>query len=155
MRRMSFILAALMVMLSVACERKVLLEPDHGHGVGISVSINATIEVDTEVEKGDDPNLYSDILASANSVTIVAYPLSETAVYGVHKIKGLSGVIWLRPGEYNLLIYTSDFYDIDGVHYRNLEVSDEAEAYTTSVKSSKAPGVKSFNMEAPDPLFTD
>lgn len=154
MKRMSFILAAMLMLVSAACQRKVLMEPDHGHGVGVMVNIDATAELDAYVETGDDPQMYSKILSKAGSVTIVAYPRSETAKYGVHKIKGLSGAIWLMPGDYDLLVYTSDFFDIDGVHYRNLEDPHTAEAYTTAVKSSKVTEVKSYNMEAPDPLFT-
>ena len=154
MRRMSFIMLALLMMVSAACQRKVLLDPDHGHGVGVMFEIDVNVDVDVDVETGDDPLMYSNILKTARSFTLVAYPRSETAQYGVHKIKGHSGVIWLLPGDYDFLVYTSDFYDIDGVHYRNLEDANEAEAYTTAVKSFKSSEVKSYSMEAPDPLFT-
>jgi hypothetical protein len=155
MRRLSFILTALLMLVSASCQRKVLLEPDHGHGVPVSISVDVEVDVDSEVQTGDDPNMYSDILKTANSITIVAYPRSETAVYSVHKLKGFAGIIWLMPGDYDLLLYTSDFHEVDGIHYRSMEVSHEAEAYTTAVKVSKTKNdVKSYNMEAPDPLFT-
>jgi hypothetical protein len=121
----------------------------------VSISVDVEVNVDSEVQTGDDPNMYNDILKTANSITIVAYPRSETAVYSVHKLKGFTGVIWLMPGDYDLLLYTSDFHEVDGIHYRSMEVSHEAEAYTTAVKVSKTKNdVKSYNMEAPDPLFT-
>lgn len=155
MRRLSFILAALLMLVSASCQRKVLLEPDHGHGVPVSISVDVEVDVDSEVQTGDDPNMYRNILKTANTVTIVAYPRSETAVYSVNRINGFSGVIWLMPGDYDLLLYTSDFHEVDGIHYRSMEVSHEAEAYTTAVKVSKTKNdVKSYNMEAPDPLFT-
>lgn len=154
MRRLiliSFVLIA--ALLSSSCQMKVLLEPEHHHGVEVNITVDVDVDVDVEVEKGDDPYMYSDMLKTANSITIVAYPRSETAYYGVHKVDGLTGTIWLMPGDYDLLIYTSDFYDIDGVHYRGMEQSHEAEAYTTAVKAAKTRAVKSYNMEAPDPLF--
>ena len=154
MRRMSFIFAALFMMVSVACERKFLIEPEHHHGVEVNISIDVDVDVDSEVETGDDPQMYKDILKTARTLTIVAYPRSETAHYGVHRIDSLAGTIWLMPGDYDLLLYTSDFYEIDGVHYRSMEKSHEAEAYTTSVKVSKTKDVKSYSMEAPDPLFS-
>lgn len=155
MRRLSFILAALLILVSASCQRKVLLEPDHGHGVPVSISVDVEVDVDSEVQTGDDPDMYRNILKTANTVTIVAYPRSETAVYSVNRINGFSGVIWLMPGDYDLLLYTSDFHEVDGIHYRSMEVSHEAEAYTTAVKVSKTKNdVKSYNMEAPDPLFT-
>lgn len=138
---------------SVSCGRKVLLEPDHGHGVPVMIEIDAEADIDPEVETGDDPDMYGDILKTAGTVTVVAYPRSETAVYSVHRIDGLSGSVWLMPGDYDLLLYTSDFHEIDGVHYRSVENAHEAEAYTTAVKVSKTEEVKSYNMEAPDPLF--
>ena len=154
MRRMSFIFAALFMTVAVACERKFLIEPEHHHGVEVNISIDVDVNVDVDVETGDDPHMYRDMLQTARSITIVAYPRSETAHYGVHRIDGLSGTIWLMPGDYDLLLYTSDFYEIDGVHYRSMEKSHEAEAYTTSVKVSKTKDVKSYSMEAPDPLFS-
>lgn len=154
MRRMSFIIAALLMMVSVSCERKILIEPDHHHGVEVSISVDVDVDVDVDVETGDDPHMYRDILKSAQSVTIVAYPLSETAVYGVHRIDSLAGTIWLMPGDYDLLLYTSDFHELDGVFYRGIDNSNQAEAYTSAVKVSKTKDVKSFNIEPPDPLFT-
>ncbi len=160
MRRMSFIFAALLMMLSVSCERKPLLEPDHHHGspvnikVNVDVDLDVDVDVDVDVETGFDPEFYKGILQTAQSVTIVAYPRSETAVYGVHKIDNLTGTIWLMPGNYDLLIYTSDFHELDGVFYRGIDNPGQAEAYTSSVKVSKTKEVKSYNIEPPDPLFT-
>lgn len=152
MRRLILISFALIVaMLSSSCEMKVLLEPGHNHGVETFITIEVNAEVDAE--KGDNPTLYSDILSQARSVTIIAYPKSETAKYAVNKMSGLSGSIWLMPGVYDLLIYTSDFYDLDGIYYRGMEDKLTAEAYTSAVKVSKNGAVKSFNMEEPDPLF--
>ena len=154
MRRVSFIFTALLMMVSVSCERKILIEPDHHHGVEVSISVDVDVDVDVDVETGDDPHMYRDILKTAQSVTIVAYPLSETAVYGVHRIDSLAGTIWLMPGDYDLLLYTSDFHELDGVFYRSIDEVSTAEAYTSAVKVSKTKNVKSFNIEAPDPLFT-
>jgi len=153
MRRMSFIFAAI-IMLCVSCHRKELLEPDHHHGQEVMIDIDVEVGVDTDVETGDDPEMYKNILKGARSVTIISYPLSPTATYGIHKINGLSGTIWLMPGDYDLMLYTSDFYDLDGIYYRGSEAAGTFEAYTSQVKVSKTKNVKSYNMEDPDPLFT-
>lgn len=153
MKRLTFILMS-MVLLAVSCERKVLLEPGHHHGNQVFISIDVDVEVDTDVETGDDPDMYQDILKTARSLTIVAYPLDENGHYGIHKINGLSGTIWLLPGRYDLLLYTSDFHELDGLYYRGMTDIHTAESYTYQVKSSKTKAeVKSYDIEEPDPLF--
>lgn len=154
MRRLSFILTALIFLVSVSCQRKALLEPDHHHGAEVFVSIDVNEPLDEEVQTGDNPEMYKDILETAQTVTIVAYPRSKTAVYGVHRIEGLEGSIWLIPGEYDILMYSSDFHELDGIYYRGIDRFGQAEAYTSAVKVSKTKDVKSYNIEAPDPLFT-
>lgn len=153
MKRWIFILASL-VLLSAGCVRKDLLEPGHHHGSEVFISIDIDVDVDTDVETGDDPDLYKNILKTARSVTIVAYPLDENGHYGIHKIDGLEGTIWLLPGKYDLLLYTSDFHDLDGIFYRGIKDVNTAEAYTNQVKSSKTKAeVKSYDIDEPDPLF--
>ena len=153
MKRLIFILLSI-VLLAVSCERKVLLEPGHHHGNEVHISIDVDVNVDTDVETGDDPDMYKTILSTARTVTIVAYPKDENGHYGIHKISGLEGTIWLLPGRYDLLIYTSDFYDVDGIYYRGLDKPNTAEAYTNQVKSSRTKTeVKSYDMAEPDPLF--
>lgn len=153
MKRWIFILASL-VLLSAGCVRKDLLEPGHHHGSEVFISIDIDVDVDTDVETGDDPDMYKNILKTARSVTIVAYPLDENGHYGIHKIDGLEGTIWLLPGKYDLLLYTSDFHDLDGIFYRGIKDVNTAEAYTNQVKSSKTKAeVKSYDIDEPDPLF--
>lgn len=151
MRRLILIILAVLSAVLVSCERKVLLEPGHKHGEEVYINIDVDVQVDAELE--GDASMYTEILRKARTTTIVAYPRSSTARYGVHKIQGLNGSIWLMPGVYDLLIYTSDFYELDGIYYRGLEQPTTAEGYTNSVKVSKNLPVKSFNMENPDPLF--
>ena len=153
MKRLIFILATI-VLLTNSCVRKALLEPGHHHGNEVFISIDVDVDVDTEVETGDDPDIYKNILKTARSLTIVAYPLDEKGHYGIHKIDGLEGTIWLLPGKYDLLLYTSDFYDLDGTFYRGVSAVHTAEAYTNQVKSSKTKAmVKSYDIDEPDPLF--
>ncbi len=153
MKRLIFILATI-VLLTNSCVRKALLEPGHHHGNEVFISIDVDVDVDTEVETCDDPDIYKNILKTARSLTIVAYPLDEKGHFGIHKIDGLEGTIWLLPGKYDLLLYTSDFYDLDGTFYRGISDVHTAEAYTNQVKSSKTKAmVKSYDIDEPDPLF--
>ena len=153
MKRLMFILISI-VLLAVSCERKVLLEPGHHHGNEVFISIDVDVDVDSDVETGNDPEMYRNILKTARSLTIVAYPLDDNGHYGIHKINGLEGTIWLLPGRYDLLLYTSDFHDLDGLFYRGVKDLHTAEAYTNQVKSTRTKAqVKSYDMDEPDPLF--
>lgn len=150
MKKLIYILSALLLVVT-SCHRKSLLEPGHHHGEEVYVKIRVDVEADEYID--EEATLeYESILTGARSVNIVAYPLDDTGYYGIHKINGLSGTIWLMPGRYDLLIYTSDFHDIDGVYYRNIEKYGQAEAYTTQAKVSRTK-VKSYIIEQPDPLF--
>lgn len=152
MKRLTFIL--IMVLLAVSCERKILLEPGHQHGDQVFISIDVDVEVDAEVETGGDPDMYTSILRTARSLTVVAYPLDKNGHFGIHKISGLEGTIWLMPGKYDLLLYTSDFHELDGLYYRGMTDIRTAESYTYQVKSSKTKAVvKSYDIDEPDPLF--
>ena len=157
MRRLVIIsIAAVIGLLSASCERKILLQPGHKHGSEIRITLDLEAEMDAEC--GDNPTMYNDILATAGSVTVIAYPKSETAKYVVQKITGTSGSIWLFPGVYDLMVYTSDFYELDGVYYRGTDKLETTEAYTTSVKAvskdvTDSKSKAAYIMEYPDPLF--
>ena len=56
MRKLIFILTSI-VLLAVACERKVLLEPGHHHGNEIRLEIDLDALLDEEVQTGDNPDM--------------------------------------------------------------------------------------------------
>lgn len=153
MRRIINIISVLIVIFSCSCTRKVLLEPGHHHGEEIKVRIDLDALEDADVEKGDKPDYYKDMLSSARSITVLAQPLYGKEKFSVHQIDSLEGSIWLMPGEYDIIIYTSDFYDVDGIYYRGLEEHGAPEAFTYQVKASKNNELKSYNIAEPDPLF--
>lgn len=149
MKKLIYILSALLLVVT-SCHRKSLLEPGHHHGEEVYVKISVDIEADEYID--EEATLeYESILTGARSVNIVAYPLDDTGYYGIHKINGLSGTIWLMPGRYDLLIYTSDFYELDGTFYRGYEDITKMEAYTNQAKVRGE--VKSYVISNPDPTF--
>ena len=136
MRKLIFILTSI-VLLAAGCERKFLIEPGHHHGNEIYLEIDLDEPLDEEVRTKDNPDMYKELLSTARSITVIAYPVDEHGYYGVHKINGLEGSIWLMPGKYDLMIYTSDFFDLDGTFYRGTTDPEAMEAFTNQVKSSK------------------
>lgn len=152
MRRIWYILTFVLV-LSASCQRKVLLEPEHNHGEEVLVKIDAKVVANVNIDD-ESAELYSTILEQARTITIIAYPQDKFGYYGVHTLHGLEGNIWLMPGMYNLMVYTSDFYELDGVFYRGLGDVRSLEAYTNQAKvSSRGANVKSYVIDDPDPLF--
>ena len=153
MRKMIFILASF-ALLASGCVRKELLEHGHKQGEQVYVSISIDAALDADVQTGDDPDMYRNILQTARTVTIVAYPKDDRGHYGIHRVNGLEGTIWLMPGLYDLMIYTSDFFELDGIYYRGITSPSTAEAYTYQVRSSKTKtDVKNYDIDDPDPLF--
>ena len=103
-----------------------------------------------QVEVAD---LLPDSLASfedlrMRSVNLIFYPVS-----GENPIKGsivdTTGSISVPHGKYSLLIYSSDFFDLDGLFYRGIEQPETAEAYTHQHTRSDLV----MQIEEPDPLF--
>ena len=157
MRKLNLILLLIACTLAmVSCERKELLEPGHRHGNRIPFSIN--LDINTQVEAGVyfDSLFYSQTLATAKSATIVTYPLDLDVPVETFILDSLHGDIWLLPGTYHILAYTSDFYELDGVFYKNMKDPYKAEATTNQVEKSKNPEtkVKSYDISEPDPLFS-
>ncbi len=151
MKKVILIISAVMLLVT-SCYRKELLEPAHHHGEQVMVNVKVEVDVDEYINE-ETARAYEDILRTARTVTIIAYPKSETGHYGVHRIDSLSGSIWLMPGKYDLLLYTSDFFELDGIYYRNITELDRCEAYTNQVKVPSKANVKSYVIDEPDPLF--
>lgn len=150
--RMIILLAALVAM--VSCQRKDLLEPGHRHGE--KIPLNILLDMDMEVEDGVyfDSLYYSNLLSTARTATVITYPLDLDVPVETHVLDSLSSYIWLLPGTYNMLVYTSDFHELDGIFYKNLRDPYKAEASTNQVETTKDDAlVKSFDISDPDPLY--
>ena len=146
------IVAAAMTL--VSCERKDLLEPGHRHGNRIPFNIDVDIDVEVDPEIYFDSLYYSNTIKNARSVTVITYPLDLDVPVETHVLDSLGGDIWLLPGNYHILAYTSDFYDLDGIFYYNMRDPFQAEAKTNqTLKTKDHNGVKSYDISEPDPLF--
>lgn len=149
-----------MILLAVAamvsCQRKELLEPGHRHGYKIPLTIKLDIEKPELDSIYFDSLYYSNTLATARTITVVAYPEDKTMPIETYYLDSLVGDIWLVPERsYHLMAYTSDFYDLDGIFYSGMDNPFKAEAKTNQVEKTKdkETGVKSYDISDPDPLF--
>lgn len=138
--RLSVVIVTIAVLLC-GCQRKALLEPGHHHGnlVGISIALKVQTQVQMDAE--------------CRSFTVIAFPKDPSAHVETVNIKGSRGSFYLVPATYDVLVYTSDFYDLDANYYRGMDNMYTAEAYTRQVLKSKEGTKSEFVMENPDPLF--
>lgn len=142
MRRLFQIILAVVIAVAFAgCHRKPLMEPGHHHGDAVMISIK--LEVSGSAESTLTPGSFS----------LIAYPKDGSGPVMQERVKGTSGTVYITPAVYDILVYSSDFYELDGIFYRGLDNPETAEAFTRQALKSKD-GVKSeFVMENPDPLF--
>lgn len=130
-KSLSFIILLFIVVGS--CQRKDLLEP-HTH-------YNTLIEV----------HLISNVELNKPPQTVTYHIYEKNGTYKTSgKINGSTDWMSLPTGIYDMLLYTSDFYDIDAVLYKGLNQKHTAEAYTR--KSSRT--MQAHNMIEPDPVFS-
>lgn len=131
MRLIGFIF--LIVALSTACERRGPLD-SHSHQ---TVTLNINMGGDTG--QYQRPSSFNYIFISYDDGSITAGRTKDTDV-------GIS----LSPGKYDVLVYTSDFNELDAVFYRGMDNFYTAEAYTRQTTRTIA---ASYDITEPDPLF--
>lgn len=71
--------------------------------------------------------------------------------------RGLQGEVEVEQGTYDVLLYTSDFNELDANFYKGLQDPLTAETYTRQTpveQQSSIPGVEEVRMREPDPTFS-
>lgn len=82
------------------------------------------------------------------SISLSFYPKNNSEIV-VKKLNAENGEISIEKGQYDILIHTSDFYDIDANFYRSMENINLAEAHTRQKVGED--GV--ITISESDPLF--
>ena len=151
MNRFTSALIAFLLLFSVSCQRKDLLEP-HNH---YNLIINASFDEEAQSQlqslksgyaKNGEPRSTSYILYEKNSGKI-AYKGS---------FEGLRGGMYVEEGMYDILLYTSDFNEYDANFFRGMDDPLTAETHTRQTPLSQGPrnDVTEMYMVEPDPTFS-
>jgi hypothetical protein len=86
----------------------------------------------------------------------VVYEKTTQRVYTTGAFNGLQGGLYLPEGMYDLLVYTSDFFEVDANFYRGFETKETAETHTRQSPIedvSPRTNVTEMYMVEPDPTF--
>lgn len=153
MNRIVTLLIALAALLaSAGCQRKDLMEPHNHHNLIIKANfddhaLSQLISSKTDgYTKPGEPKTTSYILYEKNSQK-VAYRGS---------FDGLQGGMYVQEGVYDLLLYTTDFNELDANFFRGLDKKETAETHTrqSPLDETRSDDVVEMYMVEPDPTFS-
>lgn len=152
MKKITTLIITLILLLSVGCQRKELMDP-HDH---YNLIINAHFDEEAQLQlkslksgyaKNGEPRTTSYVLYENNSQNI--------AYRG--NFDGIKGGIYVPEGIYDLLVYTTDFNEYDANFFRNLNDKTIAETYTRQSPIGDATprtDVTEMYIVEPDPTFS-
>ncbi len=151
MNRIVTLLIALAALLaSAGCQRKDLLEPHNHYNLYIKAKfddhgLSQLMSNKSRYAKSGEPASTKYILYEKNSQK-VAYKGS---------FDGLQGGMYVQEGVYDLLVYTTDFNELDANFFRGMDKKETTETYTRqNVKEETRAGVIEMYMVEPDPTFS-
>lgn len=105
-----------------------------------------TVKVEITDLLPDSLGTYGDL--KMRSVSLTFYSLTDEVVYN-QTLTGSSGQANIPNGRYSLLIYSSDFFELDGLFYRGMNRPNTAEAYAKQYTRADTLVL----IQEPDPLF--
>lgn len=150
MKIITRLLILLALLSCLGCQRKYLLEPHDHTNLTIKASFDSLglaqlLSCDNDYTKPGEPKTTKYILYEKNSQKI--------AYRG--DFDGLQGGLYVQEGLYDLLVYTTDFHEVDANFFRGMDKAETAETHTRqSVKEGSRADVVEMNMVEPDPTFS-
>lgn len=151
-RIVTLLLALSLILASAGCQRKYLLEPHDHHNLIIKAHFDSLGLAQLLSNKSDgwaapgEPRSTSYILYEKNTQKI-AYS---------GKFDGREGGLYVQEGMYDLLVYTTDFNELDANFFRGMGKKETAETYTrqTPLEQGERTDVQEMFMVEPDPTFS-
>lgn len=152
MNRLAALLLAAALIITAACQRKELLDP-HDH---YNLIINASFDehaLDQLISNKSDG--YSKP-GEPKTTKYVLFEKTTQKVAYTGSFKGLRGGMYLQEGVYDLLLYTTDFNELDANFFRGMDDKGMAETYTRQSplgEFTPRADVIDLYMVEPDPTF--
>lgn len=151
MSRITALLLALVLLLPLGCQRKDLLEPHDHRNLTIKTSFDSLARAQLATLKGD----YSTPGVPASTKYVLYDKLTQKVAY-TGSFTGFEGGVFAKEGFYDLLVYTTDFYELDANFFRGMEDHSTAETYTrqSAIEDKSRDNFVEVNMVEPDPTFS-
>ena len=151
MNRIVSALIAFLLLFSVSCQRKDLLEPHNHYNLLIKANFDSLALSQLLSNKSDGWSTPGE----PRSTSYILYEKSTQKIAYQGNFKGLEGGMYVEEGMYDLLLYTTDFNELDANFFRGMDKKETAETYT---RSSNIEGARSDVQEMriiePDPTFS-
>lgn len=151
MNRIAAIFMVVALFVSAACQRKDLLDP-HDH---FNLIIKAGFDENGRQQLLTNKSSYAPLGEPASTKYILFEKNSQKIAYS-GSFAGMQGGMYVQEGIYDLLLYTSDFNELDANFYRGMDKYETAETYTRQNPiDDVAPrnDVTEVYMVEPDPTF--
>ena len=150
MNRIAAILMAAVLFVSAACQRKDLLDPHEHRNLTIKTSFDSL----ARAQLGSLKSGYTDLGVPASTKYVLYDKLQDKVAY-TGSFKGFEGGAYAPEGLYDLLVYTSDFNELDANFYRGMNDVMTAETHTrqSSIEDKSRTNFVEMNMVEPDPTF--
>ena len=151
MNRIAAIFMVVALFVSAACQRKDLLDP-HDH---FNLIIKASFDENGRQQLLTNKSSYAPLGEPASTKYILFEKNSQKIAYS-GSFAGMQGGMYVQEGIYDLLLYTSDFNELDANFYRGMDKYETAETYTRQNPiDDVAPrnDVTEVYMVEPDPTF--
>lgn len=151
MSRITALLLALVLLLPLGCQRKDLLEPHDHRNLTIKTSFDSLARAQLATLKGD----YSQPGVPASTKYVLYDKLTQKVAY-TGSFTGFEGGVFAKEGFYDLLVYTTDFHELDANFFRGMDNHATAETYTrqSAIEDKSRDNFVEMNMVEPDPTFS-
>ena len=146
-------LLAAALFLSSGCQRKDLLEPHDHYNLIIKANFDSLALTQLLSHKSDGYTQPGE----PRSTKYVIFEKTTQRVAYKGSFKGLQGGVYLQEGMYDLLLYTSDFNELDANFFRGMDKKETAETYTRQSvmpEGVSRSDVTEMYIVEPDPTFS-
>lgn len=151
-RIVTLLLALSLILASAGCQRKYLLEPHDHHNLIIKAHFDSLGLAQLLSNKSDGWAAPGE----PKSTRYILYEKNTQKIAYSGKFDGREGGLYVQEGMYDLLVYTTDFNELDANFFRGMDKKETTETYTrqSPIEQGERSDVQQMYMVEPDPTFS-